>query len=278
MKSFLWQTKPYESIFKIKRQSELVFQWHHHTYWEVFGVVEGDGQVLIGDYQQRIQPGEIYVSAPHVPHSFFALTQSEQEQDTGDFFVFVIDLDALAPLFDKNKLQRWEKSGRGGLRYRGKTAQGILDQLALAEQQTGLSQSIAALQIMECLMAARRGPPLTGFVLPETLSQRDTDRVERVLDYLHRNFSESIQLSTLATATGMSEKTLSRIFKKSIGQTVVDYLNRLRVSVACQHLVGTDQPITQIAYDCGFGSLSSFNRMFTRYRQTTPSAYRATAS
>ncbi len=274
MKSFLWQTKPYENVFRINRQPELVFRWHHHSYWEIFGVVAGEGQALIGDYHQRVEPGEIYVTAPRVPHSFFALTDPEREQAAGDFFVFVIDLDALAPLVDKIRLQRWEKAARGGLCYRGDVACEVINMLAVAEKQKGLPQTISALQIVERLMAARRSKPLTGFVLPETLSQRDTERIERVLGDLHSRFAESVSLPKLAAANGMSEKTLSRIFKKSTGQTVVEYLNRLRVSIACQRLTGSDQPITQIAYDCGFGSLSSFNRMFSRYQKMTPSAYR----
>jgi len=52
MKSFLWQTKPYEHVFRIDRSPELVFRWHHHNYWEIFGVVSGEGQVLIGDYHR----------------------------------------------------------------------------------------------------------------------------------------------------------------------------------------------------------------------------------
>ena len=275
MKSVLWQTKPHENILRITRQPELIFRWHHHSYWEIFGVVAGEGQVLVGDYQQRVQPGEIYVVAPRVPHAFFALTHPEQLQEAGDFFVFVIELDALTSLLEPQAFQDWKKAGQGGLRYRGETARAILDQLANAEPLRGLPQSIAALQVIESLMTAPHDPPLTGFILPESLSQRDTDRVERVLDDLHRHFSRSISLSELASAHGMGEKTLSRVFKKSVGQTVVDYLNRLRVSAACQRLTGTDHPITQIAYDCGFGSLSSFNRMFSRYQKTTPSAYRS---
>ena len=275
MKSFLWQTKPYENVFRINRQPELVFRWHHHTYWEIFGVVAGEGQVLIGDYHQRVEPGEIYVTAPRVPHAFFAQTDPEREQDAGDFFVFTIDLDALAPLVDQTRLQRWEKAARGGLRYRGEVADDVIDMLIAAEKQRGLSQTISALQIVERLMAARRSKPLTGFVLPETLSERDTERIERVLADLHGRLAEPIHLPELAATHGMSEKTLSRIFKKSTGQTVIEYLNRLRVSIACQRLTGSDQPITQIAYDCGFGSLSSFNRMFSRYENRTPSAYRA---
>ncbi len=275
MKSFLWQTQSYENIFRIDRSPELVFRWHHHSYWEIFGVVSGEGQALIGDYHQRVEPGEIYVTAPRVPHAFFALTNPEQEQASGDFFVFTIDLDALAQLMDKRRLQRWEKAARGGLRYRGEAAVETLEMLAVAEKERGLSQTISALQIVESLMTARRGKPLTGLVLPETLSQRDTERIERILKHLHHHFSEAILLPALAAANGMSEKTLSRIFKKSTGQTVVEYLNRLRVSIACQRLTGTEQPITQIAYDCGFGSLSSFNRMFSRYQKMTPSAYRA---
>ena len=277
MKSVLWQTKPYENVFRINRQPGLVFKWHHHSYWEIFGVVAGEGQVLIGDYHQRFQPGEIYVTAPGVPHSFFALTNPEQEQAAGDFFVFVIDLNLLEPLADEARLQRWEKAAKGGLCYCGAAARDALDLLASAEQKTGLSRIISALQVVENLMTSRHGGALTGFALSETVSQRDTERIERVLEDLHQRFAEPIRLPELAATNGMSEKTLSRIFKKSTGQTVVEYLNRLRISVAAQWLTGTDKPITQIAFDCGFGSLSSFNRMFSRYQSTTPSACRKSA-
>ena len=274
MKSVFWQTKPYENVFRINRQPELVFRWHHHTYWEIFGVVTGEGQVLIGDCQQHVQAGEVYVVAPGVPHSFFALTNPEQEQKAGDFLIFVIDLDAMGPLAGEARLQRWEKAAKGGLCYRGEAAREALDLLAFAEQKEGLPQTIAALQVVEHLMTTRHGGALSGFALTENVSQRDTERIERVLEDLHHRFAEPVSLPELAAAHGMSEKTLARIFKKSTGQTVVEYLNRLRISTACQRLTATDQLVTQIAYDCGFGSLSSFNRMFRRYQNTTPSACR----
>lgn len=274
MKSFLWETKPYRQPYRISRQPELVFRWHHHSYWEIFGVVSGGGQVLAGDFHCRFQPGEVYVAGPGLPHAFFALTNPELEQAAGDFFVFTIDLSELASLFDPQALRGWQQAGSGGLCYRGDVADQILDMLSAADRADGVAQSIAALQVVERLMKAPRPKPLTKLHFSEEPSKRDADRMDKVLRYLHGHLTEALSLSALAGIAGVSEKTLSRIFKKSTGQTVVEYLNRLRVSEACRQLISTDRPVTQIAYDCGFGSLSSFNRMFSRYEDIAPSAYR----
>jgi AraC-like DNA-binding protein len=51
-------------------------------------------------------------------------------------------------------------------------------------------------------------------------------------------------------------------------------LTRIRVQAACQRLDETDQPITQIALEVGFQSLSAFNANFRRVMQTSPIEYR----
>jgi AraC-like DNA-binding protein len=274
MKSFLWQTKPQQVPFLINRQSELVFRWHHHDYWEIFGVVAGGGQMLIGDCHRLLQPGEVYVVGPRLPHAFFALAEQGSAQFSGDFFVFAIDLDALAPLCNADALDAWRQAGCGGLCYRGQAAEDVLDLFRQSEKQSGLMRSITALQAIEQLMNSPCPERLTRLQFPDGISENDTDRVQNILKYLHDHFAESLRLPDLAGRVGISEKTLSRIFKQSTGQTVITYLNRLRVFAACQQLVGADQPVTQIAFDCGFGSLPTFNRMFSRYEGMTPMEYR----
>lgn len=274
MKSFLWQTKPQQVPLLIGRQSELIFRWHHHNYWEIFGVVEGGGQLLVGDFHRQLRSGEVYVVGPRLPHAFFAMAEKGVAKVSGDFFVFTIDLDELAPLFDADTLDTWIQAGRSGLRYSGNAARSVLDLLKDSEKQSGLTRSITALQIIEKLMHAPCSEQLTQLRFPEDISKNDTDRIQRILKYLHAHFSESLRLSDLARRVGISEKTLSRVFKQSTGQTVVTYLNRLRVFAACQQLVGSDHLVTQIAFDCGFGSLSNFNRMFRRYEGMAPLAYR----
>lgn len=98
--------------------------------------------------------------------------------------------------------------------------------------------------------------------------------LERIFSYVHDNFSKPLDLDAAADAANLSKYYFSRFFKKQTGQTFHTYLSRIRVSHAEELLVGSDLPVTEIAYVSGFASLKTFNRLFRTYTGTSPSRYR----
>ncbi len=80
--------------------------------------------------------------------------------------------------------------------------------------------------------------------------------------------------SDMARAAGTSVSRLYKLFRAHRGTTPTDVLTRIRVQAACQRLDETVQPITQIALEVGFQSLSAFNANFRRVMQTSPIEYR----
>ena len=55
----------------------------------------------------------------------------------------------------------------------------------------------------------------------------------------------------------------------------MEYLNQYRINRAAEMLLGTDESIEDIAYDCGFNDISYFIKLFKRYKNKTPLKYRA---
>jgi AraC-like DNA-binding protein len=75
----------------------------------------------------------------------------------------------------------------------------------------------------------------------------------------------------------MSESYFSRFFRKATGNRFSDFVNRIRISKACELLAHSDQYITTICYDVGFNNVANFNRRFFDHKQVTPSDYRKQA-
>ena len=73
----------------------------------------------------------------------------------------------------------------------------------------------------------------------------------------------------------MSPYHFLRSFRALIGLTPHQYVLRTRLHRAALLLRRSEQPVASIAYDCGFGDLSTFNRRFRRVLGASPTAYRA---
>lgn len=100
------------------------------------------------------------------------------------------------------------------------------------------------------------------------------DAFNRALDYLNRNYMEDLTLDSLASYAGFSRYTLSRMFRQHTGFTFTQCLAKRRVDMAMDLLAGTKMPVTQVALQCGFNSIATFNRVFREIRGCTPTQYR----
>lgn len=100
------------------------------------------------------------------------------------------------------------------------------------------------------------------------------DAFNRALDHLNKNYMDDMTLDTLAAYAGFSRYTLSRMFRQHTGATFTQYLSKRRVEMATELLSGTRMPVTQVALQCGFNSIATFNRVFREVMGCTPTQYR----
>jgi AraC family transcriptional regulator len=105
-------------------------------------------------------------------------------------------------------------------------------------------------------------------------SRTDRDRVMAALSIIEARTTETLALADLAAAVGLSPFHFLRIFRRTTGITPHRYLVDVRLRRATSLLTDTSRPVTDIAYDAGFGDLSNFVRTFHREIGCSPGAYR----
>lgn len=92
--------------------------------------------------------------------------------------------------------------------------------------------------------------------------------------YIAQHHDEDISLNQVAKAVNMSSFYFCKSFKKSTGLTFTDYLARVRVEKVKNLLLNPHKRISEAAYECGFQTLSQFNRVFRKVTGEAPSTYR----
>ena len=106
------------------------------------------------------------------------------------------------------------------------------------------------------------------------ISKKFETRVNKVCTHIQNHYSESISLKQVSDLVFMTESNFCKFFKKATSTTFSDYLNDLRINEACHLLLYSEDTVSKIAHDCGFESLSYFNRVFLKKKGITPTGFR----
>ncbi|NBB78776.1 MAG: helix-turn-helix domain-containing protein [Verrucomicrobia bacterium] len=102
-------------------------------------------------------------------------------------------------------------------------------------------------------------------------------KIVRAIRLIKEAHHEPLSLGDVAGNIGLSRERLSRLFHETIGITFSEYLSEVRLTEARKQLSGSADKITEIAFACGFQSLSQFNRRFRASEGISPSEYRREA-
>jgi AraC family transcriptional regulator len=98
--------------------------------------------------------------------------------------------------------------------------------------------------------------------------------LQTVIDLLQAEFAHNWTLEEIAGQVDVHPVHLSRVFRKTYGETLGQYLNRIRVRYASQKLSTSDAPLSDVALSAGFYDQSHFTRIFKQLTGTTPGLLR----
>ena len=123
---------------------------------------------------------------------------------------------------------------------------------------------------------------LSFFCLPQTVTESPRALPKWMQQFLQElesiDFSTPIHMTDIYAMSGYSQSALSQQFKKYMGQTLVSYINDLKLNHACNQLKNTNFPLIDIAKSAGFESYPHFSRLFKSKFGLSPLQYRASST
>lgn len=227
---------------------------HSHPYIELMYFIEGRGDITVSDTAPVVTDTKLTISLfdTVVYPANWAHQEEAVPERRREIICLWVELPALvvgAPI------QVQDKDGelRGIFEYLHREAKREQPRADLLEY--GLK--ILLIHILRLNEQAREGGHLTV-----------------VLQYMQTRYGERTSLDELAGLVHISKSYLSRLFKREMGMTVVEYMNRLRVSAAKRLLVSTNLGVNEIAYQVGYESPKYFFRTFKAVTGESPVHFR----
>lgn len=104
-------------------------------------------------------------------------------------------------------------------------------------------------------------------------TEKVSDKIKNVLDYIELHYSETITVSQLAKLCYFSDYHFMRFFKKHMNMTCVEYINNLRLEKAVELFEKGNSSIMEVSLSVGFHNLSYFHMAFKKKYRMTPLSF-----
>jgi AraC-like DNA-binding protein len=137
----------------------------------------------------------------------------------------------------------------------------------------GVDRVLKLISILDVL-SKKKARLIAPNAFHNVVSKKNELRINKVCSFIQNNFYNKISLKQAADLIYLTESNFCKFFKKATGKTYSDYLNELRINEACRMLVQSEKTISQISFECGFETLSYFNRVFFNKKGMTPSTFK----
>lgn len=114
----------------------------------------------------------------------------------------------------------------------------------------------------------------SAFIIFEGQKDHEDEKIIKAQQFIENHFEDTIRVDDLAEQIALSRRTLERRFKKATGNTVTEYMQRVKVEAAKKSLETTRKNINEVMYEVGYSDNKSFRNLFRRITGLTPNDYR----
>ena len=253
-------------------------RWHFHPEYEIHLITSTTGKYFVGDYIGNFEPGNLVMMGANLPHNWLSSVSRDERVDER-CLVLQFDADFIARTIgafpEFRRVEPLLDASRWGLLFApetGAAAQPIMREMLAAQ---GLRRIALFIALFDLLAQSAEPVKLASAAYRADPTRYAGTRINHVLAFIGKNLSQELRETELAELSGQSASAFSRYFRRHTGVPFVQYVNRLRINLACQLMMSADMTITDICYQVGFNNLSNFNRQFLLLKGMSPSRWRA---
>jgi AraC-like DNA-binding protein len=266
---------PYDSSLCLMVNPNLsdFFFWHFHPEFELVFIDGASGTRHVGEHISRFEGSDLVLIGSYIPHLNFDYgVKTPYEKMVvhirPDFLqgahAATPELQAIHELF---------LLSRQGIAF-GETAKAALGKrIKQLPNHAGFELFLELLSILKALMDSSDKVLLHDAPVKNQFTQKDQERLRRVFELIDRNYQRKLEVREAAQLTFLSEAAFCRYFKKMTRLTFTEFVNHYRIDKA-KKLLLQDRNVSETCFDCGFESLSYFNRTFKKITGQNPLSFK----
>jgi AraC-like DNA-binding protein len=254
--------------------------WHFHPELQISFIIRGKGTRFIADHVETFEEEDLVLTGPNVPHlwrndeAYF--NQNNNLSTRGLVIYFNSEL-LHSALLQKNEfyhINKLIKNSARGIEFYGETKKEIKGLLLKMGKVKGFKGFLILLEIIDVLANSKNYSLLASPAYTNVLKADDTNKMSLVYEYVMTNFKSKIALEDISNMLNMTTTSFCKYFKPRANKTFTRFVNEIRIGHARKLLLQDNLNISEIGYECGFSTLSNFNKQFKSIANMPPHEYR----
>ena len=249
---------------------------HYNNVWTLVYAKEGAGMYVLDGRLTCLNCNDIILIPPKVSCSFAPADMGDEYNENVEIIALCFNqvwLDALLKTFiHYGDLVLRLKEMKSAVMMTGRKWMSVYNLMNTLAQSSDEAKPLVILQILAHISTNEDTLPIQSSKSPEV-----TDLVEkktRIDRYISCNLLSGVALEDIAAYAGMNRTYFCLFFKKHYGMGLIEYVNSIKLDMACTMLLKTDASIADIAIQCGFRTVTYFNRVFKAAKGISPKEYR----
>lgn len=254
--------------------------WHFHSEYQLFTVIKGRGTRFVGDHMSSFKEGDMVLTGPNLPHLWRndnVYLDIKNGLETHGIVIYFPDQFLNNSVFEEEEfidIARVLLDSERGILITGQTNKKIVTMMQELLHLKGINRIIHLLRILNLMVDSTDCKPITPVGYLNINKESETNRIGLVYEFVMKNFKEKITLKQVSEIANLSLSAFSRYFKTRVNKSFSEFLSEVRIGHACKLLQDEEINISQIAFDCGFFTLSNFNKQFKDRTGKTPITYK----
>jgi len=252
--------------------------WHFHPEYELVLNIKSNGTRIVGDSVELFDRYDMVLIGGNVPHCWNYYKQNiTMPENHGIVVNFKLESlgDSLLAQHEMHGLRQLLSEAERGIAFPIEDSMLAEKHLVQMISSKGIDKMIDFFNVIKILCSSIKRAPLCSENYKLAYDERGNKRMSDVYTYIRENYFRTIPLEKIAKVAKMSPFAFSRYFKKNSGAGFIEYLNRVRTNKACYLLRETEYQVHEIAMECGFASISNFNKQFRKAEGISPRDFRA---
>lgn len=256
-------------ILEIKKYTTL----KSHINFEIALIENCAGKRFIGDHIEDFEGTELVLLGSYLPHCWQYYTVLDPMIPPQATVIHFFPTFLGQQLLDKPEAHQlndlFERAAKG-VSFSGatvRTAKMIMQQMLFT---SGMTRVVLMLNLLDTLAQSEDGKVLSSPYYNAVDSSIEAQKINKVFDYIFKNFQEEISLKTVADILPLSPAAFCRYFKARTNRTLIDFVKEVRIGHAAKLLLEKKHNVTEACYQSGYNNLSNFNKHFKEVKGLSP--------